>query len=61
MRMIEVKDISVSYGAIPALTDISMILEKGKIVVLLGPNGAGKSTFIKSVIGLKTINKGEIL
>lgn len=61
MRMIEVKDISVSYGAIPALADVSMILEKGKIVVLLGPNGAGKSTFIKSVIGLKAINKGEIL
>ena len=60
MRMIEVKNISVSYGAIPALTDVSMILEKGKIVVLLGPNGAGKSTFIKSVIGLKAINRGEI-
>ena len=61
MRMIEVKNISVSYGAIPALADISMILEKGKIVVLLGPNGAGKSTFIKSVIGLKAIHKGEII
>lgn len=61
MRIIEVKTISVSYGAIPALVDISMVLEKGKIVVLLGPNGAGKSTFIKSVIGLKPINKGEII
>ncbi len=61
MRMIEVKNLSVSYGAIPALADVSMILEKGKIVVLLGPNGAGKSTFIKSVIGLKAINKGEII
>jgi ABC-type branched-subunit amino acid transport system ATPase component len=56
MRMIEVKNISVSYGAIPALADVSMVLEKGKIVVLLGPNGAGKSTFIKSLIGLKAIN-----
>jgi branched-chain amino acid transport system ATP-binding protein len=61
MKIIEVKTISVSYGAIPALVDISMVLEKGKIVVLLGPNGAGKSTFIKSVIGLKPINKGEII
>jgi branched-chain amino acid transport system ATP-binding protein len=61
MKIIEVKTISVSYGAIPALVDISMALEKGKIVVLLGPNGAGKSTFIKSVIGLKPINKGEII
>lgn len=61
MKMIEVKDISVSYGAIPALADVSMVLEKGKIVVLLGPNGAGKSTFIKSVIGLKPINEGEII
>ena len=59
--MVEVKNLSVSYGKIPALVDISMILEKGKIVVLLGPNGAGKSTFIKSVIGLKAISKGEII
>jgi branched-chain amino acid transport system ATP-binding protein len=60
MKMIEVKNISVSYGKIPALNDVSVSLEKGKIVVLLGPNGAGKSTFIKSVIGLKSIHQGEI-
>jgi len=59
--VIKVKNISVSYGKIPALHDVSVSLERGKIVVLLGPNGAGKSTFIKSVIGLKAIHQGEIL
>lgn len=61
MNVIEVKNISVSYGKIPALQDVSIALEKGKIVVLLGPNGAGKSTFIKSIMGLKSIQKGEII
>jgi branched-chain amino acid transport system ATP-binding protein len=60
MIELEVKKISLRYGAVPALTDVSITLEPGKIVVLLGPNGAGKSTFIKSIMGLAPINKGEI-
>lgn len=42
------------------MTDVSITLEPGKIIVLLGPNGAGKSTFIKSIMGLAPINNGEI-
>jgi branched-chain amino acid transport system ATP-binding protein len=57
---LEVKKISLRYGAVPALTDVSITLEPGKIIVLLGPNGAGKSTFIKSIMGLAPINNGEI-
>lgn len=60
MTIVEVKNVSVNYGAIPALTGVSMVLERGNIVVFLGPNGAGKSTFIKSIMGLKLINGGEI-
>lgn len=60
MIEVEVKKISLRYGAVPALTDVSITLEQGKIVVLLGPNGAGKSTFIKSIMGLAPINNGEI-
>lgn len=60
MKLVEVINIQVSYGVIPALNEVSMELEKGSIVVLLGPNGAGKSTFIKSVMGLIPIDQGEI-
>lgn len=60
MALLEVRNVSVSFGAVPVLTDISITLEAGKIVVLLGPNGAGKSTFVKSVIGLVQISNGEV-
>jgi branched-chain amino acid transport system ATP-binding protein len=60
MRELEVNKIGVRYAAVPALIDVSISLEAGKIVVILGPNGAGKSTFIKSVMGLKPIHEGEI-
>jgi branched-chain amino acid transport system ATP-binding protein len=60
MRELEVNSISVRYAAVPALVDVSIHLDAGKIVVILGPNGAGKSTFIKSVMGLKPVNEGEI-
>jgi branched-chain amino acid transport system ATP-binding protein len=60
MRLLEINNVSVSYGAAPALLDISIALEDGGITVLLGPNGAGKSTLIKSIMGLIHINKGEI-
>jgi branched-chain amino acid transport system ATP-binding protein len=60
MIELDVRKISLKYGAVPALTDVSITLEMGNIVVLLGPNGAGKSTFIKSVMGLVPISEGEI-
>ncbi len=60
MKELEVNKINVRYAAVPALIDVSLYLESGKIVVILGPNGAGKSTFIKSVMGLKPIDEGEI-
>jgi branched-chain amino acid transport system ATP-binding protein len=61
MKELEVNSICVRYAAVPALTDVSISLEAGKVIVILGPNGAGKSTFIKSIIGLKPINEGKIL
>jgi len=60
MIILEVKNISVRFGAIPALTNVSITLEGGKLVVLLGPNGAGKSTFMKSIMGLVPTSEGTI-
>ena len=42
--MLTLENVSVSYGAIEALTDISLHVEKGEVVTLIGANGAGKTT-----------------
>ncbi len=59
-RLLEVIKISVFYGTVRALHDMSFFVNKGEIVVFLGPNGAGKSTALKSVCGLASVKKGEI-
>lgn len=59
--VLEVKEISKSYGKKPALTNINLSLKPGKIIGLLGPNGSGKTTLIKLINGLLTPNSGEIL
>ena len=58
--MLKVKDLVASYGNIKALQGISLEINKGEIVSLLGANGAGKSTFMKSILGMVTIEQGSI-
>ena len=60
-RVLEVTDLSVSYGAIQALTGISLHLDEGEIVTLIGANGAGKSTTLRAIMGLVPPTAGEIL
>jgi branched-chain amino acid transport system ATP-binding protein len=49
--LLEVKGLSASYGAVPALSDVSLELKSGEIVTVIGANGAGKSTLLNSVMG----------
>ena len=49
-----------NYGAKPALNDLSLSIESGRIIGLLGPNGAGKTTLIKLINGLLTPNSGYL-
>jgi branched-chain amino acid transport system ATP-binding protein len=58
--MLEIKDLSVSYGAITALRGISLSVPSGSIVTLIGANGAGKTTTLKTVSGLLRPKAGEI-
>ncbi|MDO8447319.1 MAG: amino acid ABC transporter ATP-binding protein [Rhodoferax sp.] len=58
--MIEMKDVSKWYGSFQVLTDCSLSVKKGEVVVICGPSGSGKSTLIKTVNGLEPIQKGEI-
>jgi branched-chain amino acid transport system ATP-binding protein len=58
--LLEVDDISVSYGAVRALRGISLTVGDGEIVTLLGANGAGKTTSLRSISALLALTKGEV-
>jgi glutamate/aspartate transport system ATP-binding protein len=58
--MIELKNVSKWYGPVQVLTDCSVKIEKGDVVVVCGPSGSGKSTLIKTVNALEPFQKGEI-
>jgi branched-chain amino acid transport system ATP-binding protein len=59
--VLEIKNLSVSYGAINALHGISLQIKDGDIVTLIGANGAGKTTTLKTISGLLKKRSGEIL
>ncbi|MBP1966117.1 ABC transporter ATP-binding protein [Paenibacillus aceris] len=59
--MIEVRNVSKSYGNNPVLDNVSLRIGKGRITSLIGPNGAGKSTLISLISRLLTKDSGEIL
>jgi branched-chain amino acid transport system ATP-binding protein len=58
--LLEVNDISVSYGAVTALRGISLTVGDGEIVTLLGANGAGKTTSLRSISSLLGLTSGEV-
>ncbi len=61
MSLVELKDLSKSYGTKKVLKNVNLNIEKGKIYGLLGPNGSGKTTIIKIINGLLQPTKGSIL
>ncbi len=58
--MLEVRDLSVSYGPVQALAGISLEVREGEIVALIGANGAGKSSLIHAVAGLAPAAGGRV-
>ncbi len=58
--LLEIKNLSVSYGDIRALMDVSIEVYEGEIVALVGSNGAGKSTLLKTAAGLLRPQAGQI-
>jgi branched-chain amino acid transport system ATP-binding protein len=58
--MLRLEGVEVRYGAVPAVRDLSLTVEKGEIVGLIGPNGAGKSTTLHAIMGLVPLRAGDV-
>lgn len=59
-KVIEIKDLKMSYGSKDVLKGINLDIEKGNIIGYIGPNGAGKSTTVKIILGLVKGFTGEV-
>lgn len=60
-NILEVKDLSISFGGLKAVNDVSFNLEEGELLGLIGPNGAGKTTLFNMLSGVYVPTEGEIL
>ena len=58
--MLEIANLSVSYGGLRALTDVSLSVAEGQFVTVVGPNGAGKTTLFKTISGVVKPASGKI-
>ena len=58
--MLRIDSLTATYGAVMALSDVTMRIDQGEIVSLLGANGAGKTTLIRAITGLISPKTGSI-
>jgi len=61
MSLLEVRGVSVSFGGLAALREVTFGVERGEIVGLIGPNGAGKTTLFNCLSGFQAVGAGQIL
>ena len=60
MSMLKVENLSVHYGMIQAVRDVSFEVNEGEVVSLIGANGAGKTTILRTISGLVRPSAGKI-
>ncbi|HKD88024.1 MAG TPA: ATP-binding cassette domain-containing protein, partial [Streptosporangiaceae bacterium] len=58
--LLEIRDLSVSFGLVQALTGVGLTLQEGEVVALAGENGAGKTTLVRCIGGDIAPNSGDI-
>ena len=59
--LLEIRDVSHSYGSVQALRDIDLTIADNEFFALLGPSGCGKTTLLRSIAGFETPTSGEVL
>ncbi len=58
---LQIRNISVRYGELLAVDDVTMTVEPGNVLALLGPSGSGKSSLLRAIAGLEPLATGEVL
>jgi len=59
-KVLELKDITMQFGGVVAVSDLNLVVNKGEIVALIGPNGAGKTTAFNVITGVYEPTNGEV-
>lgn len=59
--LVDVEDVSLSFGSVRALVDVSLTIRQGEITALVGDNGAGKSTLVRCISGIHRPDSGHIV
>jgi ABC-type branched-subunit amino acid transport system ATPase component len=59
-HLLELVGVEKRFGGLPAVRDLSLVVDEGEIVALVGPNGAGKTTLLRTIIGLESPTAGTI-
>ena len=60
MKVLEVKNLTISYHKKTAIKGINLEIESGNIIGIVGPNGAGKSTLMKGILGMIPKDTGDV-
>jgi ABC-2 type transport system ATP-binding protein len=58
--VVEIRNVTRRFGTVPALSDLTLLVPRGRITVLLGPNGAGKTTAIRVITGALEPDRGQV-
>ncbi|MHB8131933.1 MAG: ATP-binding cassette domain-containing protein, partial [Mobilitalea sp.] len=61
MSLLKCESVESGYGKMPILHGVSIRVEESEMIAVLGPNGAGKSTLMKTIAGILTLIKGQII
>src|SRR2546428_7947227 len=61
MSLLELRNVSMSFGGLKVITDLDLVVNEGEIVSVIGPNGAGKTTIFNLITGVYDPGAGEIL
>src|ERR1700739_3914886 len=61
MTLLEIEGVSKRFGAVVAVDDVSLTIERGTLFALLGPSGCGKTTLLRMIAGFETPERGHIL
>ena len=60
MTVLEVRQVSKSFGSLFAVNDVSLVVQEGELRAVIGPNGAGKTTFFNLISGFFRPSRGTI-